>query len=233
MRQQILNQIADLIVQVDVSHVTRVAIDGVDASGKTTLAAELTPLIEERGRPTLRASIDGFHRPRAERYQQGQDSPEGYYQDAFDYQAIRDSLLVPLGPDGDNCYRSAVFDYRTDSPLSEPLREAPVGAVLLFDGVFLMRPELSDCWDFRIFVEADFEETVRRACRRDLSLFGSAEATLERYKKRYIPGQQFYLQTVQPQKLADVVIINTDVGNPSIRIRAAGQVRTGLFVLRD
>ena len=76
-RLQILEQLAGLIVAIGRPHPVRVAIDGVDAAGKTMLADELTPLIEARGRPAIRASADGFHNPRVIRYRRGADSPEG------------------------------------------------------------------------------------------------------------------------------------------------------------
>jgi uridine kinase len=42
-----------------IPHPTRVAIDGVDAAGKTTLDDELAEVLRERGRGVIRASIDG------------------------------------------------------------------------------------------------------------------------------------------------------------------------------
>jgi hypothetical protein len=39
----------------------RVAIDGVDGVGKTTLADELVAPLQLLGRDVIRASIDGFH----------------------------------------------------------------------------------------------------------------------------------------------------------------------------
>jgi uridine kinase len=66
-----------------------------------------------------------------------------------------------------------VYDGQTDSAVSEPISVAPVDAVLIFEGVFLMRPELIDRWDLRIFVSARFEETVARARIRDAALYGS------------------------------------------------------------
>jgi uridine kinase len=65
----------------------RVAVDGVDGAGKTVLADELADRIMAYGRPAVRASIDGFHRPRAERYRLGRTSPEGF-------QAGADTVLV-------------------------------------------------------------------------------------------------------------------------------------------
>lgn len=219
MRERIIYQLAGLIAAVSRPHPVRVGIDGVDASGKTTVADELALRLERRGRRVIRASMDGFHRPRVERYRLGEDSPEGYYFDSFDYGALRDVLLVPLGPQGSLRYRRAVFDFRSDSPVDEPSTEAPPDVLLLFDGVFLSRPELDGYWDFRIFVDVDFDEALRRACERDEDLFGSANAVRKRYQVRYIPGQRTYLQTVRPAERANVVLKNGNPARPQLIVR--------------
>ncbi len=207
-RQCILQQVANVIMAL--------RLDGIDAAGKTTLANELAPLIEEHGRVVIRASIDGFHRPRTERYRQGPDSPQGYYEDAFDYAALQDALLQPLGPTGNRRYRRAVFDFRTDTPLTTDEEHAPLDAVLLVDGVFLLRSALNHLWDYRIFVQVNFEVALRRAMERDQSLFGDAQAVQTRYLQRYIPGQQLYFQRDHPQERADVIIDNNDYASPRL-----------------
>jgi uridine kinase len=73
-----IDELATAIVAARSGHPTRVAIDGVDGSGKTTLADELVEPIRRAGRDVIRASIDGFHDPRAVRYARGRDSPDGY-----------------------------------------------------------------------------------------------------------------------------------------------------------
>jgi uridine kinase len=73
-RQDTLDQLAGRISALEPAHPVRVAIDGVDAAGKTMLADELARVLGARARPVIRASIDGFHRPRAERYRQGSGS---------------------------------------------------------------------------------------------------------------------------------------------------------------
>lgn len=216
-RQQILAQLTEEIIAVQHAHPLRVAIDGVDAAGKTTLANELKPLLEAHGQTVIRASIDDFQRPRAARYRQGPDSPQGYYEDAFDYAALRETLLLPLGPAGNRRYRRAVFDLRNDAPLATEEEQSPLDAVLLLDGVFLLRPELATLWDYRIFVHVDFEVALARALERDQPLFGTAEAVRSRYVLRYIPGQQLYLQRDQPQKRADVIVNNNHPSAPSLR----------------
>jgi len=198
--------LAKRIADVSLTHPTRVAIDGVDAAGKTTLADALVAPIEELGRPVIRATVDGFHRPREERYRRGSDSPEGYYHDSFDYDSARGELLEQLGPGGSLRYRTATFAFPTDQFVYERLQTAQPDAILLFDGIFLMRPELNDLWDFRIFLEIGFEESLERAVRRNAEGMDSEEALRERYEKRYIPGQRLYLDSVKPREIADVVV---------------------------
>lgn len=218
-RVDLIRRLAEEIAAVALPHPTRVAIDGIDAAGKTTLAGELVAPLERMGRQVIRASIDGFHRPREERYRRGKGSPEGYYYDSFDGAAVRRTLLNPLGPGGNRRYRTAAFDYRKDTSVESPLLEASSDALLLFDGVFLLRPELVGCWDLTIFVHVGFETSLARALERDLSLFGDGEAVRERYEKRYLPGQELYFAESKPQERAAIVVFNEDVADPRLVIQ--------------
>jgi uridine kinase len=221
-RQDLIGALLERIGRVRLGHPTRVAIDGVDAAGKTTLADELAAPLEQIGRAVIRASIDGFHHPSAIRYRRGQSSPEGYFRDSFNMPGLAAVLLHPLGPDGDRRYRRAIFDFRLDSPVDAPVQEAPADAVLLFDGVFLHAPQLRGHWDYSIFVRADFEVTVGRAEMRDQALFGDASQVRRRYAERYVPGQQLYLAEVDPERHADVIVINHDPACPILEERRGG-----------
>ena len=213
-RSQLLEELAQRIDRIKRPHPVRVAIDGVDAAGKTTLADDIVPPLQARERSVIRASIDGFHTPARLRYQRGSISPVGYYQDSFNYHALIESLLVPLGPDGSLQYRPAVFDYRTDSAVHGPLRVAEVNAVLLFDGVFLLRSELREYWEFSIFIDANFEVTLARAQQRDYTFLGNVAEVTKRYEQRYIPGQKLYLEECRPKERAAITIDNNDPANP-------------------
>jgi uridine kinase len=215
-RQEMLEHLSTRLVTLPHTHPLRVALDGIDAAGKTTLANELAPLIQAQGRPVIRASIDGFHQPRHIRYQRGPESPEGYYEDSFDYPFLRTLLLEPLGPQGNRRYQRALFDFRADTPLAILPEEASANAVLLFDGVFLLRPELIDQWDYRIFVSVKMELALQRALQRDLPLFGSAETIRMRYLQRYLPGQRLYYQVARPYEQADVIVDNNDPSHPQL-----------------
>jgi uridine kinase len=214
MRKQLLDLILQAIVSAECDHPTRVAFDGIDGAGKTTLANEIAAALDSERRFVIRASIDGFHRTKKDRCLRGELSPEGYYHDSFDNEAIKQCLLKPLGPGGTGEYRTTVFDFRSDSPILSPVMRAPEGAVLLFDGVFLLRPELKDHWDLCIFIHIDFNISLQRALSRDLPLFGSKETIVERYERRYMPGQRIYLGQAKPQRIADIVVDNNDPLDP-------------------
>lgn len=220
-RQCCLSKLAALISDRRQPHPVRVAIDGVDGVGKTTLADELAEAVGRAGREVIRASIDGFHHPRQHRYARGAHSPEGYFLDSFDHEALERELLRPLGPDGHRRYRRAVFDYRTDSTVSVAPQSAAADAVLLFDGVFLQRPELVAYWDLRIWVDAPFPVTVERAVQRDSARGRGPEELRSIYKRRYVPGQRIYMERCRPKEQADIVVDNTDVRSPKLRLRGA------------
>ena len=213
-RDQLLHRLAEEIESVTTAHPRRVAIDGRPAAGKTTLADELALVLRARGHDVIRATIEGFLLRREHRYRRGEDSPEGCYHDNFDFDALHQVLLDPLGPDGNRRFQHAVYDRDTDTALSTPFTTAAADAVLLFDGVFLLRPELIDRWDLSIFVSASFEETLARARVRDLASLGSAARVEQRFHDRYLPSQQHYFDTVRPSDLADIVVHNDKTEHP-------------------
>lgn len=220
-RAEVLQTLAERILSLDPGHPLRVGIDGVDTAGKTRLALELALLIQAAGQEVLCASIDGFHQPRQVRYRAGRDSPEGYYRDSFNFPFLRQFLLEPLGPGGSREVRTACFEYRLDVPIYPPWITIGEHTVLLFDGVFLQRPELVDLWDFTIFVQIDVETMLQRGLVRDgMSMGGRLEAR-RRYTTRYIPAQMMYIDTCHPDARADVVLINDDIDCPILRFKGS------------
>ncbi|MDG4783703.1 uridylate kinase [Micromonospora sp. WMMD961] len=213
-RDEMLGRLSEAVGSVTVAHPTRVAIDGPPAAGKTTLADELAAVLRDQGRDVIRATIDDFLFPRARRYPRGEYSAEGCYHDTHDYQTLNRILLDPLGPGGDRRFQPAVYDRATDTVLSPPVTTAPIDAVLLFDGVFLLRPDLVDRWDLRIFVSTALEKTVDRAVIRERRVSSRAEIE-RRWRERYLPSQQLYFATAHPTRLADIVVHNDQPQQPA------------------
>lgn len=213
-RGELLDRLAGVIEATTVPHPLRVAVDGPPAAGKTMLADELAVVLRARGREVIRASIDHFMFPRAVRYRHSRISPESCYRDSFDYDALRQVLLDPLGPGGARRYRAAIYNWDTDDALCEPAVTASPDAVLLLDGVFLQRPELVDQWDLRIFVSASVERLLERARVRDLARLDSVAGVERQFRVRYLPAQEVYFAEAGPVERADIVVHNDDVQRP-------------------
>jgi uridine kinase len=225
-RSDIILELSQQIDSIKIEHPVRVAIDGADTAGKTTLADELATILQAKGRTVIRASIDGFHNP-AEVRHQFNERPIGYYNCSFNYDELISILLQPLG-DRDNLkYKTRVFDYRKDQRTETNSIYAPVDAVLLFDGVFLLRKEIKGYWDYSIFVKVSFKTMLLRAIKRDVKLFGSKANVIKRYNKRYIPGQKMYLRNEHPEKTAFVIVVNDVVERPKLRYNKSLELTPG------
>ena len=223
-RADAIARIADAVAVANGSldHPIRVAVDGITAAGKTTLAAELAAAVAAMGLPAIHVSMDGFHFPRSRRHRRGRWSVEGYYEDAYDVEAFVREVLRPLGPQGDRRYRTSVFDLASDEPVAEPPLLAAVDAVLFVDGSFLQRPELTEHWDRTIFVHTSFAVARARGTQRDAELFGGVEQAERAYDLRYHPACRLYLDTVRPQEQATVVVDNDDPAAPTVTINQRG-----------
>jgi uridine kinase len=215
-RADTIARLADMVCAGHLGHPTRVAIDGVTASGKSTLAAELVRAVGRLERPVVHLTMDGYHHPRAQRYRQGRLSALGYYEDAYDFDAFARHVLIPLGPGGNRRYRRQIIDLATDEPRHQPLLEAPVDAVVVVDGSFLQGPELRAHWDHRIYIDTDLDVARARGVARDSSLLGGPEQARRLYDVRYHAAARLYLKAVDPARCASVVVDNNDLDAPRL-----------------
>jgi uridine kinase len=220
-RAELMALLADSVEVRSAGRPVRVAVDGCAASGKTTMADELVVVLRQRGRHVIRAWVDDFLRPRSERYRRGQYSGQACYQDAFDYPALTGRLLDPLGPGGTLEYQTAAYDHRDDMAVCPVAAKAPADAVLVLDGVFLLRPELRGRWDLKIHLSVQPSEILRRGRIRDLDLYGSIEEVDRRYLSRYLPAQEIYQADDRPIEHADFIVINDDPARPVVRSGSA------------
>jgi uridine kinase len=211
-RARVLTTVAQAVSRQSAAGLVRLGIDGVDGAGKTHFADELAELLNASGRPTIRASVDGFHNPKAIRYRRGRGSPEGFFHDSYDYEQLKAALLEPLSPGGTGRYRVAVFDHREDKPIQAPVQQASAGGILIVDGIFLHRQELRAYWDYSIFLEVAFDISIPRGALRGE---GSPDPGAPE-NQRYVEGQKLYLRTCEPQRFASVTINNDDLLAPYV-----------------
>lgn len=192
-------------------------INGVDGSGKTTLARALAADLAAREFPVCLISVDDFHYPRSIRARRGALSPEGFRYDAINLAALADKALSPIAQAREFpvSIATAVWSIDADAPVD---RRAVISAdtMVVVEGVFLFDCPVLPLLDLKVYVRADFETTLQRVQIRDCHIFGSADAVVQRYRTKFIPGQRIYLQEVQPEQLADIVVDNDDFERPLI-----------------
>jgi uridine kinase len=195
----------------------RVAVDGLTGVGKTSFGHELAAALRAAGRATMRASMDDFKYPWRHACEHGYDrvSAEGYYRNAYDFRSARDLLLAPAGPSGSGEVVLCGHDPLTGADHRDKKISAPAGAILIVDSVFAFRPEYSDCWEYRIWLDVDPETALRRGIVWDSAAEGAEEAA-RLHRDRYHAAEMIYLAEVGPRSLADVIIENRDFKRPRI-----------------
>ena len=157
LRIKLISNLANRILCLKRLHPIRVGVSGITSSGKTTFANELTEELRSRKMDVIRTTIDNFHNPRVIRYRQGRDSAIGYYEDAHDYNSFKQKLLIPLGPGGNLHYQTKSFDLAKDVYVKPELKIANMDTIFIIDGTFIFKKELCNLYDFKIFVDTDFE----------------------------------------------------------------------------
>lgn len=201
-----------------------VAVDGRSGVGKSTFADELAGALRSTGVPVVRSTTDSFHRARDQRMRLGPTSPEGYYLDSHQITTITDELLGPFQRGAPSVMTSA-FDEPSDSPKVETT-DVGERCVLIFDGLFVHRPELRSHWNLTVMLEAD-----RRCDERWLNYLEAGLPTdptpraaeldkrLERARwPRYRHGWQNYIDSIDPASI-DILIDNEDFATPSILVQ--------------
>ena len=222
-RRELLRGLAVQLAERHPGHPLRVGIDGPSGVGKTTFADHLAEAVRATGRPVVRIDSDGFHHVRAIRYRQGRTSPRGYYEDAYDFDSLRDLVLVPLGPGGSQRCATKVHDLASDA-VEHRWADVPADAVVLFDATFLQRGRLRGFWDEVIHLDAPEQVAQQRGVERDADALGGAAAALAAHESRYTAAYRIYRVEERPAERASILIDHTDPRNPEI-VRGPGSSR--------
>lgn len=204
-KRDVLDALADEFLHNYGKGRTLLAVDGIDGAGKRPFADDLAERLGKGSHPVYRASVDRFHKPRAERYVRGVDSAEGYYYDSFDYELFRRVLIEPFRLGGSAGFVTEAFDVERNVPIEMAWQTAPRDATLVVDGAFLNRPELRGLWNYSIWLDVDDEAAQARL----FELDGAAGQS-----PRYPGGQKLYLAEANPRDRATAIIDNSDPEHP-------------------
>ena len=205
LKRDTLDSLADEFLHNYARGRTLLAVDGIDGAGKRPFADALAERLGRGGHAVFRASIDSFHRPRAARYARGEDSPEGFYKDSYDYALFRRVLVEPFKMGGSTGFVTDAFDYRRDTQVEMDWKTGPQDATLVVDGIFLNRPELRGLWNWSIWLDVPERIAAERALERDGPSGVGA---------RYSEGQKLYRAEANPRARASAIVDNSDFEHP-------------------
>lgn len=225
-RKALLEEIATVIIERRSTQRTLlVAVDGRSGSGKSTFADELARVLDRHGIESLRSTTDSFHNDRDTRYRLGARSPEGYYRDSFNLERLREELVDPLRRGSGSCCL-AVFDEPTNTALAPDYFEVDPSHVLIFDGLFLHRPELRPYWDVSVLLESE-ERSLATAAEWAVRASGGSGASLFMWltwwwsiARRYVEGWRIYEAECVPSEAATFTVDNNDFIRPRILHRS-------------
>jgi uridine kinase len=215
----LIDKLAITATQLHTSRPSLVAIDGRSAAGKTTLADELARRIAQKGRSTLRSSIDHFHPPGHKYRSRSQPyTPESYYTEGYDYAKFRQCVLDPLQKNGSRRCLPAYWDSYTDRPFPEQWVEVTDDVVAIVDGIFLRHPTIRHYWDYFIWLDISWDTMVERAADRDSAWVGNKDIVVERYRSFWIPTHRSYESLTTPKRDANIIVDNTNPESPILVI---------------
>ena len=166
-----------------------VAIDGAGGSGKTTLADAVAGHLNG----AVIVHVDDFYRPMPDRERELLGPEQGYHR-YFDWERLRDQVLVPLRDD--QAARYQLYDWTTGQ--LGAWREIACGTVVIVEGVYAARPELARYYHFTVYVD-----TPRGVCLQRVRARGENP---EEWIRRWRAAEDYYLHTTWPQTRAKLLV---------------------------
>ena len=174
----------------DEGRTTLVGIDGCGGAGKTTLAERLKKLD-----PSIQiVHMDEFDLPFADRLKLSPDKkPIG---GDSDWPRLEKEVLKPLKEN-----RPAIFRvYSWDTDRMEGENTVTPGGIVIVEGVYAIREELSRFYDLKIWIDVPKEIRIKRGLARD------GEEARSRWFDDWIPMEDRYVAAQKPQLRADIII---------------------------
>ena len=167
---------------------TIVAVDGPSGSGKSTLSRTLNGLLPD----SQVVDIEHFYSDVGIDPPDGL-SPEQCYEQHVDWRALNEQVLRPLrrGEPG----RYQLYDWIAGQR-GDWVTVRPEGIVLI-DGLYAMRPELTDAYDLTVYVETPPAERSARLSRRPDNPV---------WVERWAVGFDWYIDHLRVKERADIVV---------------------------
>lgn len=185
MQNELIEKVKDLSKQTKHRPIL-IAIEGRCASGKTTLATEMTTVLNANV-----IHMDHFFLPPLKRTLKRENEPGGN----VDYERVFE-LLTFAKENKEFSYQP--YDCHTKT-LGPAISFQPKD-YLIVEGSYSVHPKLIHFYDYKIFVDVDEKTQLERIRKRN------GEKQLEIFKEKWIPFEEKYLLTFNIQNQCDYYI---------------------------
>ncbi|WP_405376759.1 AAA family ATPase [Pseudobutyrivibrio sp.] len=181
-----------------------VGIDGLGGAGKSSISEEIYEELSGENIPIEVLHIDDFIHPKNIRYNDNYAEWECYYNLQWRYDYLLENVINPIKKNGKFTGLIELYDKNEDryEKKSFDIKE---GSVVLIEGIFLQREELSQIFDYMIYIDVPESERLKRVLKRD-GYIGTVDDIKEKYENRYFPAERHYVNMYSPSKLADYVV---------------------------
>ncbi len=181
-----------------------VGIDGLGGAGKSSISEEIYEQLSNDNIHIEVLHIDDFIHPKNIRYNDNYAEWECYYNLQWRYDYLLENVINPIKKNGKFTGLIELYDKDEDryEKKSVDIKE---GSVVLIEGIFLQREELSQIFDYMIYIDVPESERLKRVLKRD-GYIGTVDDIKEKYENRYFPAERHYVNMYSPSKLADYVV---------------------------
>ena len=170
-----------------------IGIDGFGASGKSTLAAGLSPFFD-----AAVVHMDDFYKPSFQ-----QPATREYPGEFFDLERLQTAVLKPVRAGA--AVRYQIYDW--DRDVMGDWVEIAAGRPVIVEGVYSTEACLRDLYDLRIFCVAGYEVRLQRGLERD------SEAARSTWEHEWMPAEQNYVDLQRPDLAADIILQGESFGD--------------------
>lgn len=170
-----------------------IGIDGCGGSGKSTFANKLK---DECSNVTV-VHMDDFYLPSSQLIK---THPENKTIGAdFDWKRVLNQVLEPISQNKEGHYQR--YDWETDD-LAE-WHTVPIRGIVIVEGVYSIRKELANKYDFTIWVECPRETRLSRGLERD------GEEARDMWENNWMISEDIYVEEQKPYERADLIVNGT------------------------
>lgn len=140
----------------------RLGIDSaVDVDGRD-LADAVVADLSARGRGAARVRAGDFLHRRSVRLEYGPGDVDAVFDRTVDWAALLREVLKPMGDPAGPRWLPQLWDATADRPARDTVREAVPGTVVVVDGPYLLRWELSGAFDVAVHLDLSTGALMRR-----------------------------------------------------------------------